>query len=114
MSYSLYSYIWPLISLLLGGLQITSAVILLRERGYGPWLMLVGSGITVVANVAVRIMMLVMSSSNKFQTFTAVSSFSILGSLLFGIGLLLHALQRRGQGNRIAELEAILASRLGE
>ena len=114
MSYSLSYLIWPLLSLLLGGLQITAAVFLLRERGWGPWLMLIGSGIAVGGSVAFRIMVLVMTSSNKVQVYTAVSSLTTLGSLLFGIGLLLHALQRRAQGNRIAELEAILAATHGE
>lgn len=33
-----------------------------------------------------------------------------LGAVIFSIGLLLHALRLRGQGNRVAELEAILTT----
>ena len=111
MSYSIYSFIWPLVGLLFGGLEITAAVFLLRERGGGPWLMLIGSGIAVVGRVAIPFMLPVINPSDHFLTYTAVSSFATLGSLTFGIGLLLHALQRRALGNRIAELEAILATR---
>ena len=113
MSHSFYFIIEPLISLLLGGLQITAAVLLLRERGCGPWLMLIGGGISVVLPVALQILSRVLSPNNM-PIYMVISAFGTLGSLLFGIGLLLHALQRRALGNRIADLEAILAARHGE
>jgi hypothetical protein len=114
MSYSLYSYIWPLIALVLGALQITAAVLLLPERGSGPWMMLIGGGMTVTVHIAEPLLARLQSSSNPYSAIYALTSFATLGSLLFGVGLLLHALQRRAQGNRIAELEAILAAHLGE
>ena len=113
MSHSLYSIIVPLVSLLLGGLQLTAAVFLLRERGSGPWLMLIGGSISVVLTVALQILPLVLSPNNM-PTYLVISAFATLGSLLFGIGLLLHALQRRALGHRIAELEAILAATHGK
>ncbi|MES2921518.1 MAG: hypothetical protein V4819_08230 [Verrucomicrobiota bacterium] len=113
MSYNLYAvYIWPLIALLIGGLQITAAVLLLREHGSGPWLMLIGGGMTVTGHVAIAVARFG-SSFNAYPAIRALGSFATLGSLLFGIGLLLHALRRRALGNRIAELEAILAAHLG-
>ena len=114
MSYSLSYFIGPLISLLLGGLQITAAVLLLRERGSGPWLMLVGGMISMVGHAALPIVVTDLNFKGPYWTVTVLSSLGTLGSLLFGIGLLLHALQRRALGNRIAELEAILAARHGE
>ncbi len=51
-----------------------------------------------------------MGVQNSESILIATWSVRTLGSLLFGIGLLLHALHRRAQGNRIAELEAILAA----
>jgi hypothetical protein len=114
MSYSLYTWIWPLTALLFGGLQITAATLLLRERGSGPWLMLIGGGMTLTIHVAVPLVSRFQNSFNSYPAIFVLTAFATLGSLLFGIGLLLHALQRRGLGNRIAELEAILAARHGE
>ena len=115
MSYSLYSLVWPLFALLLGGLQITAAALLLRERGSGPWLMLIGGVISTIVNCALPIIVIFFNSGGPYPIVSTImrslSSFSTLGSLLFGIGLLLHALRRRALGNRIAELEAILATR---
>lgn len=113
MSYSLYTFFWPLFSLLLGGLQITAAVLLLRERGSGPWLMLIGSVISTVGNVAIQIFPTLISDG-PYATLRALYSFITFGSLSFAIGLLLHTLRRRALGNRIAELEAILAATHGE
>lgn len=114
MSTTLHSLIWPLLALLLGGLQITAAALLLRERGSGPWLMMIGGVIGLVGHIAILITSRLPSSYNTLPTLLALSSFVSLGSLLFGIGLLLHVLRRRALGNRIAELEAILAARMGE
>lgn len=96
-----------------GALNITSAVILLRDRHVGPWLMLAGSGIALVGQVASTLcqIFLIRPGNFKIEWFTAIGAFSALGTLLFAIGLLLHALHQRGKANRIAELEAILASR---
>lgn len=105
-----YLWLWLLISILLAGLQITAAVLLLRERGAGPWLMLCGGVISVLGPSVSAIGSLMGGQSSEPMVITT-SSLRIFGSLLFGIGLLLHALHRRAQGNRIAELEAILAAR---
>ncbi len=114
MSYSLYSFIWPLIALLFGGLQITAAALLLRERGSGSWLMLIGGIVSVVGHVAIPIIVFFFNSGGSdpivSTLFVVLPSFATLGSLIFAIGLLLHALRRRALGSRIAELESILAA----
>jgi len=74
---------------------------------------LIGGSISVVVPVALQILSRVLSPNNM-PTYMVISAFATLGSLLFGIGLLLHALQRRALGNRIAELEAILVATHGE
>lgn len=109
---------WILISVVIGALNITSAIYLLRERHMGPMLMLAGSGIALLGQlgqIAGTVVMLFGYRSafitNSTMSMLAVSALATLGTLLFSIGLLLHALHQRGKANRIAELEAILNSR---
>ena len=116
MSYSILTFLpWLLISLVLAALHITSAVILLRERHSGPWLMLAGSATALLGQIASMVVAIVLmrthSGSPPFACITAASSLAYLGALVFAIGLLLHALRQRGKANRTAELEAILNSR---
>ena len=116
MSYSLLTFLpWLLISFVLAALHITSAVILLRERHSGPWLMLAGSATALLGQIASMVVQAFLMQSRSgpppVAWLSATSSLSSLGSLLFAIGLLLHALRQRGKANRIAELEAILNSR---
>jgi hypothetical protein len=110
--------LWMLTSLLTASVLVTSAVLLLREATPGPWLMLVGSSISLLGVLGNGIVLHWLSgwldmASGTFAWFTAVSAFSFFGHLLFAIGLLLHALSLRGRADRIAELEAILRSRDG-
>lgn len=103
-----------LFGLLYGGLVIASSILLLRERHLSAWLMLAGSVTTTVSGIALHIlprMMTVNGTPPNMRIYLAVSGFSALGGLAFAIGLLLHALRRRGQAARIAELELILNSR---
>lgn len=115
MSSSLLSIVpWFLAALLICGLHIASAVILLRERHAGPWLMLAGSAISLVGQAGVMVLQLFPLRRNggiDFQRIQAASAFSALGALMFAIGLLLVALHLRGRANRVAELEMILQSR---
>ena len=114
MSYSLLSIVpWLLSGLLVGGLNIATAVILLRERHTGPWLMLAGSAITLMGQASVIVFQFFVIRSRpglNLQWMLASSAFSALGALLFAIGLLLFALHLRGRANRVAELEQILNS----
>ena len=115
MTYSIFALVpWLLISLAIAALHITSAIILLKERHLGPWLMLTGSAITLVGQVGSMMIPLSLLRRGVFKSewTYAISAFTSLGAFLFAIGLLLHALRQRGKANRIAELEAILNSRL--
>lgn len=107
---------WILMSVLIIGLNIASAVLLLKEKHAGTWLMLVGGIVSllgVLGNFAVQLMMFFRSGDIELAVrwLTPMGALSGLGSLLFAIGLLLHALRERGKASRIAELEAILATR---
>ncbi len=103
---------WFLTTFIIGGIYITTAVILLKERHFSAWLMLAGSCISLLGQIGSMAISFNLMNSGKpnFEFIIAISGFSYLGALLFAIGLLLHALHLRGKSNRIQELEAILAS----
>ena len=114
MSFSILPMLFSiLLVLLIGGLNVTSAVILLRERHPGPWMMLAGSAIALVGQTSTLVMQFLLTrhSDFDFKWRLAGTAFGTLGALTFAIGLLLHALHLRGKANRITELEAILNSR---
>lgn len=112
-SFSFLSLAWPLLAILLGSLEISIAVLLLREKGPGPKLMLGGAIMGLLGNLSKLGAMFMMNQSGNFSeaAYAATWSLTALGSLLFTIGLLLFTLHRRALTNRITELEAILASR---
>jgi hypothetical protein len=103
---------WFLATFVIGGMYITAAVLLLKERHFSAWLMLAGSCIALIGQMGPMFFRFVMVSSANFKPehLLAISAFGSLGALLFAIGLLLHALHQRSKSNRIQELEAILAS----
>ena len=110
--------IWLLISLVFAAIQITSSVILLRERNLGPWLMLTGAVISLAGQVASHVFVFSFNTGGRFvassslaNLMTVASGVAAFGSLLFLGGLFFFALTRRGLAARIAELEAILAER---
>jgi len=115
MTYSLLSLLpWLVISSLIGALNITSAVILLKERHLGAWLMLGGGMVSLLGQIwlfVIQITMMIGSPDpRRFQLITVISSVCYLGGLLFSVGLLLHALYQKSKANRVSELEAIIAS----
>lgn len=103
---------WLLTAFVIGAMHITSAVILLRQRHISAWLMLAGSCIALIGETGVMVFQYLMASSGNFkiENLVAITTFASLGTLLFAIGLLLHALHLRSKSNRIQELEAIIAS----
>lgn len=106
--------IWMLATLLVVSVQIMSAVLLLREKHIGPWLMLIGSMMSLLSGLASHVFSVFYSHRVTFDLSTfynALSAFGYFSYLVFGIGLLLHALRQKGRADRIAELEAILHSR---
>lgn len=115
MSISLLSMLpWFVISGMVAALNITSAVILLKDRHIGAWLMLGGSGVSLLGLVGHFSMQIVMllgtADSGRIKLFTVMSSVSYLGAVLFSVGLLLHALYQKSKTNRVTELEAIITS----
>ncbi|RYD48100.1 MAG: hypothetical protein EOP85_04240 [Verrucomicrobiaceae bacterium] len=113
-SLSIMSVVWPILALLLGAMQITASIILLKEKGPGPLMMLVGSVVSVLGSIALPLLSFLMNYLNadfNEPAYMAIWSLSILGSLIFSIGLLLFALRRRAMTVRIAELEAIITSK---
>lgn len=121
MSFSSLVFVpWLLLSLVIIGLNITSAVLLLREKHAGTWLMLAGGGVSLLGTLVhfvVQMMMVLqpqrMMVELAIKWLTPAGALASLGSLVFAIGLLMHALRERGKASRIAELEAILQSRQG-
>jgi len=100
MSYSILSMIpWFLITFVAVGLHITSAVILLKERHAGPWLMLSGCAMVLLGQIGSMLVQAFLMRGGNFNYawIAATSAFSALGSLLFAIGLLLFLYRWRAK-----------------
>lgn len=116
MSYSLLTMVpWILVSIIVTALNVISAVVLLRERHLGAWLMLAGSATYLLGQFGSFVVQIAFMTGNRLavgnmQFMMAFPAVSALGSLLFAVGVLLHALHQRAKANRITELEAIIAS----
>lgn len=102
---------WMLFRLVVGGSQIVSAILLLRERHVGPRVMLCGGILSLIAGLGHSVLMSGLTPQKTIRFIEVGSYVSALGMLLFAAGLLLFALHRRGQSARIAELEMILSAR---
>ncbi len=93
-------------------------VVALRKSGSRPawWCMLIGvsfSTLGMISSVGFGVWMSFNMAgttgfSDYFIWFTVLSGLSGLGSLLFAIGFVLHALKLRRRGDRARELEAIV------
>lgn len=103
-----------MLAMLLGGLEIAISVMLLREEGAGPKLMLAGAVAGLLGNLAsfaVPFLWERLIGNHPVEMLYVVMwSLTGLGATLFTAGLLLYVLRRRALATRIAELEAILAS----
>lgn len=108
---------WMLMGIVIVGLNLASAVLLMKEKHGGTWLMLAGGILALLGSlgsIGIQISMFMnlgVSIHHIGEWLMPVAALSGLGSLMFAIGLLLHVLRERGKGQRIAELEAILAAR---
>lgn len=113
--FSLFSLVWPMLALLLGALEIGISLMLLKEEGVGPKLMLGGAVAGLLGNLgsfAVPFLWEWLVGNNPVELpYVVMWSLTGLGSTLFTLGLLLYVLRRRALATRIAELEAILDSR---
>jgi uncharacterized PurR-regulated membrane protein YhhQ (DUF165 family) len=109
-----------LTSILVHLILIVTAVLFLRERATGAWLMLAGAataliGFTIPQLVYVAISFLgadrVSAPVESLMYYSVWTWLSTAGALLFAVGVLLVALRRRGLSNRIEELETLLDAR---
>lgn len=95
------------------GLQIWTAVLLLRKGDGGARLMLAGGIMAFIGPLTIWLFLYDLRDGNVYTQLTYYFFgvlISVSGSFIFCTGLLLHALHRRGQHRRAAELEAILAT----
>ena len=113
----LMQFVWLAFSVVIGAIQIIGSVLLLREQHLGPWLMLVGACISLLAGgatQAISILGFPFGLTDHIEVFYQVAGgISSLGWLCFGAGLLIYALHRRSQHHRIAELERVVESQQG-
>lgn len=106
-------------AILVGLIQITAAVVFLlqRQKSAGPWIMLAGAILSLIGIAVPQAIYLYTTAATVSDLSPQVESvmyltvwnwLGISASLLFAIGLLLTAVQRRALPSRIAELEALL------
>jgi hypothetical protein len=102
-----------LLGLLISGSLLAASVLLIREGGPGPKLMVCGAVFSLLAPVVARTMVFWMNHQGSFDGnfYLATVSITTVGPLLFAIGFLLFALGRRRLAGRVAELESILSAR---
>lgn len=102
---------WLLFGLVIGAVQIIAAVLLLRDRGTGPWLMLAGAVISLLSSIGGRLFVMFavrrLSAPEIPVIYQIISGIGGLGTILFTAGLLIFVLQRRALRTRIDELEHI-------
>jgi hypothetical protein len=89
---------WLGFSLLHGGLLVAAAILLLKERSIGPLLMLIGGTISLLLGTGVQSLALF----QKYELVAFLGPVNGLGALLFAVGLLIYALNRRGLTKRLA------------
>ena len=97
--------------------MITAAILLLRERHFGAWLILAGASVNLLTGIAGYViphfLMRIATPDQVGQVYQVIAAVGALGSLLVALGLLFHALHRRALHHRIAELERVLESLQG-
>ena len=112
MSYSssLQQIVWILVAILGQGTLITAAILLMRGRGAGPWLILSGSVIGLGGSVANQLLVILAVSnfSSMVKFMAPVSALATLGWLTTCAGVLILAFQHRALVTRNQELESIL------
>lgn len=109
MSYEIVPIIHMLISVICFAAQITAALYLLPDKGSGPWLVLVGSVVTMIGMVGAWFVPYFSPGPLNLTYINLMAPVVVIcGSLISCSGWLMYALHRRGQRNRVAELEAII------
>jgi len=95
---NLIQVFWLGFSLLHGGLLVAAAILLLKERSIGPLLMLIGGTISLLLGTGAQSLALF----QKYELVAFLGFVNGLGALLFAVGLLIYALNRRGLTKRLA------------
>ena len=104
---------FQLCCVLVTAIELVAAVFLFKERAKGTGIMVAGGVISMLGQAVYWTLPLIFGShgvGSLLRFYYVTSAVITLGWLFFSFGLLLYALHRRGQGNRVAELEAILAT----
>jgi hypothetical protein len=105
--------------LLAAGCAIFASVVFLREAAAGPRIMLVGSILLSVGMIPQALTQFIDYRANKgyeplelpqIVYFTFWNWLPTTSALVFAVGLLMTAYQRRGLSKRITELESILST----
>jgi hypothetical protein len=113
MSYSSMTVLFQSSCLLITVLQLVAATLLMKGRTRGTGIMLGGAVVAMIGQVGLFTVPLYAPNSaatRLLEIYLGVSALILLGTFIFVIGLVLYALYRRGQANRVAELEAILST----
>jgi hypothetical protein len=105
--------------LLAVGGAVGASVVFLREKGAGPKIMLVGSLLSLVGMIPQGLSQLIDYRADKgveplelpqLVYYTFWNWLPTASALVFAVGLLMTALQRRSLAKRIGELETILSA----
>ena len=111
---SLQQFAWMLFGILGHGTLLAAAILFLRGRGAGPWMLLIGSIIGLVGGVTSNVLSFAMMVSSSpgwsVQILHAVSALASFGWLLTCAGVLVIAFQFRALVTRNQELESILSA----
>ena len=112
----LMQFVWLAFTVIIGVAQIIASVLLLKEQHLGPWLMLAGACISMLAGTTLQSISILgfpfgMLDHIAIEIFYQIGGgISSMGWLCFTVGLLLFALHRRSQRHRITELERVVES----
>ena len=59
---NLLNLVWTVIGFFIGAMQIIASILLLRERNAAPWLMLIGSVISILGHAATRVFLMLLDN----------------------------------------------------
>lgn len=113
-------FVWILIMLISGPLQIVAAAFFLRHRGFGPWVMIITACFSFLVSIAHHLVIFIGNSRQLWEDHSGIplhvimQGLGLIGSfsgILFSTGLLITALRLRAISARVAQLESIIETR---
>lgn len=117
MSFSAASLIFSVMYYIIKlGLYVYLTILAFRERSRGPWLMATGTILFVAAIIAQTMVVPALRSTYRahlMEITMAIYSMSVVGDMLFLLGVLLTLLAARGRQQHIEQLETILNNQAG-